>query len=161
MASPAVSLYSAASPAPGALPTPWIEYKTPEGTPYYYNPQSQVTQWERPVATPAPVPTPTPPVVKSPVSAAAGVGAGIKAASPVGSIRGEVSPTHSVTHSVHSAAHSRAPSAATHTFATAASPHMMQQQQQHMHSGMMAASPHQAAPYAKTPSPLPQGTYVP
>lgn len=177
MASPAV--YAAASPAPtGALPTPWIEYTTPEGQPYYYNPTSQVTQWDRPVATPAPLPTPTPPMAaKSPVPHH------MAAASPVGSIRGEAAPspaysTHSV-HSVHSAAqhqqqmqqvqqaqsHSRAPSAATHaSHASAASPHMMMQQgQQQMqsaspHTQVTAASPHQA--YAKTPSPLPHGTSI-
>ena len=31
-----------------AVPAPWQELATPEGVAYYYNPETQVTQWERP-----------------------------------------------------------------------------------------------------------------
>lgn len=55
---PSVSSYAAAAPAPvvvkpppappAKLPPNWKEYKTDNGTPYYYNEITQKTQWEFP-----------------------------------------------------------------------------------------------------------------
>ena len=43
----------------GALPEPWQEHIDPSsGRPYYYNPETSVTQWERPEAPAQPVPSP-------------------------------------------------------------------------------------------------------
>ena len=43
----------------GALPEPWQEHIDPSsGRPYYYNPETSVTQWERPEAPAQPAPSP-------------------------------------------------------------------------------------------------------
>ncbi len=35
-----------------AVPSPWQELWTDDGYPYYYNPETDTTQWEMPVAAP-------------------------------------------------------------------------------------------------------------
>eukprot|EP00744_Colponema_vietnamica_P001455 GILI01002410.1.p1 GENE.GILI01002410.1~~GILI01002410.1.p1 ORF type:complete len:410 (-),score=160.13 GILI01002410.1:601-1830(-) len=38
------------------LASPWVEYLTPEGRPYYYNSVTGTTQWERPIEATPPIP---------------------------------------------------------------------------------------------------------
>lgn len=100
------------SPAPSELPQPWIEYRTEDGTPYFHNPTTNETQWDRPVA---PVLTPSPPssTNKSPLLDAGAVSTAmeasetvaVKTASPVGSIRAGADSAHShQSHASHASA---------------------------------------------------------
>eukprot|EP00742_Colponemidia_sp_Colp-10_P001102 GILJ01001192.1.p1 GENE.GILJ01001192.1~~GILJ01001192.1.p1 ORF type:complete len:430 (+),score=58.33 GILJ01001192.1:130-1290(+) len=47
--------FNARPPFP-QTPSPWMEYFTPEGRPYYYNSMTGVTQWERPAEMNMPAP---------------------------------------------------------------------------------------------------------
>ena len=52
---------AAATLSPGALPPPWQEYYSDQHKrPYYYNTETQVRQWDRPVAPPPQQPKPHP-----------------------------------------------------------------------------------------------------
>lgn len=36
-----------------ALPHPWKEYKSSDGRPYYYNPNTGLTTWDKPMTEPS------------------------------------------------------------------------------------------------------------
>ncbi|GBG78372.1 hypothetical protein CBR_g26401 [Chara braunii] len=57
---PASVLGVSPSTMPAAAPTPaeeWVEHFAPDGRPFYHNPNTGVTQWEKPPPAPTPVPT--------------------------------------------------------------------------------------------------------
>src|SRR5690349_6966825 len=71
---PAAPMYAAARPPyPPPQPSPWIEYFTQDGRPYYYNSITQVTQWERPPEMSYGAPIPQGGTYGGPPAAATGV----------------------------------------------------------------------------------------